>query len=138
MMVNYPNPRHGSRVIPIGRDSYFTQGTQVETLYQNQKDFDRASALEQTRTKKSCQTPKDFDRASALEQQGGLLTGREALWPLEPRHSLDKATPSYYTRNGSFASGISKMSCVCVSSFTGGGGGYLYGHGGAPPTWPRW
>jgi hypothetical protein len=26
--------------------------------------------------------------------------------------------------------------CVCVSSFT--GRGYFLGHGGAPPTWPRW
>jgi hypothetical protein len=46
------------------------------------------------------------------------LTGWEALQPSEPRHSLDKATPSYYTKNGSFASRISKMWCVCVSTFT--------------------
>jgi hypothetical protein len=37
------------------------------------------------------------------------LIGWEALRPLEPRHSPDKTTPSYYTENGSFASGISKM-----------------------------
>jgi hypothetical protein len=29
--------------------------------------------------------------------------------------------PSYYTKNGSFASGISKMWCVCVSTFIGRG-----------------
>jgi hypothetical protein len=46
------------------------------------------------------------------ELRGGFLTGREALWPLEPLHSPDKATPSYYTKNGSFASGISKVWCV--------------------------
>jgi hypothetical protein len=38
--------------------------------------------------------------------------GQEALRPLEPRHSADKATPSYYTMNESFASGISKIWCV--------------------------
>jgi hypothetical protein len=37
------------------------------------------------------------------------MTGREALRPSEPCHSPNKATPSYYTKNGSFASGISKM-----------------------------
>jgi hypothetical protein len=41
------------------------------------------------------------------------LTGQEALRPSEPCHSLDNATPSYYTKNGSFACGISKMSYVC-------------------------
>jgi hypothetical protein len=40
--------------------------------------------------------------------------GREALRPSEPCHSPDKATPSYYTKNESFAGGISKMWCVCV------------------------
>jgi hypothetical protein len=47
-----------------------------------------------------------------LELRGGLPTGQEALWPSEPDHSPDKATPSYYTKNESFASGISKMWCV--------------------------
>jgi hypothetical protein len=47
-----------------------------------------------------------------LELRGGLQTGRQALWPSEPRHSPNKATPSYYTKNESFASGISKMWCV--------------------------
>jgi hypothetical protein len=32
--------------------------------------------------------------------------------PSEPRHSPDNATPSYYTKNESFASGISKVWCV--------------------------
>jgi hypothetical protein len=50
-----------------------------------------------------------------LELRGGPPTGREALWPSEPRHSPDKATPSYYTKNGSFASGISK--CGVCSDF---------------------
>jgi hypothetical protein len=54
----------------------------------------------------------DFGRAYALELRGGLLIGREALRPSEPHHSPDKATPSYYTKNESFASGISKMWCV--------------------------
>jgi hypothetical protein len=72
----------------------------------------RASMLEQTRAEKLCRTPKDSDRASALELRGGLPTGQEALRPSEPRHSPDKTTPSYYTKNGSFASGISKMWCV--------------------------
>jgi hypothetical protein len=40
------------------------------------------------------------------------MTGREALRPLEPRHSPNKATPIYYTKNESFASGIFKMWCV--------------------------
>jgi hypothetical protein len=31
----------------------------------------------------------------------------EALLPLEPHDSPDKATPSYYTKNESFGSGIS-------------------------------
>jgi hypothetical protein len=38
------------------------------------------------------------------------------LRPSEPCHSPDKAMPSYYTKNGSFASGISK-SVVCVLNF---------------------
>jgi hypothetical protein len=76
-------------------------------------EFYRASAQEQTRAKKPCQTLKDFDRASAPELRGGIPTGREALRPSEPHHSPDKATPSYYTRNESFASGISKVWCVC-------------------------
>jgi hypothetical protein len=40
--------------------------------------------------------------------------GREALQPLEPRHSPNKATHSYYTKKESFASEILKMWCVCV------------------------
>jgi hypothetical protein len=40
------------------------------------------------------------------------MIGREALQPLEPHHSPDKATPIYYTKNESFVSGISKMWCV--------------------------
>jgi hypothetical protein len=55
----------------------------------------------------------DSDRASALELQGGLPIVQEALRPSEPRHSPDKATPSYYTKNESFASEISKIWCVC-------------------------
>jgi hypothetical protein len=47
-----------------------------------------------------------------LELRGGLPIGREALRHSEPHHSLNKATPSYYTKNESFASGISKMWCV--------------------------
>jgi hypothetical protein len=42
----------------------------------------------------------------------GVLTGREALRSSEPRHSPDKATPSYYSKNESFASEISKSWCV--------------------------
>jgi hypothetical protein len=38
--------------------------------------------------------------------------GWEALGPSEPRHSPDKATLSYYTKNESFASGISKIWCM--------------------------
>jgi hypothetical protein len=72
----------------------------------------RIPALEQTRVEKLCRTLKDSDRASTLELRGGLLTGREVLWPLEPHHSPDKATPTYYTKNESFANGISKMWCV--------------------------
>jgi hypothetical protein len=36
------------------------------------------------------------------------MIGLEALRPTEPRHSPDKAMPSYYTKNESFTSGISK------------------------------
>jgi hypothetical protein len=67
-----------------------------------------------TRAEKSYQSPKDSGRASALELRGWLPIVREALRPSEPRHSIDKATPSYYTKKKSFASGISKMWCVCV------------------------
>jgi hypothetical protein len=74
--------------------------------------FRQSFALEQTRAEKIYWTPKDSSRASILELRGGLLIGQEALRPSEPRHSLNKATPSYYTKNGSFASGISKMWCV--------------------------
>jgi hypothetical protein len=38
---------------------------------------------------------------------------RQVRRPSEPLHSLDKATPSYYTKNESFVSGISKIWCVC-------------------------
>jgi hypothetical protein len=103
-------------VIPTGRDSYFTQGTQSETLCRNPLNSGRASALEQTRAEKPYRTPKDSSRASAFELRGGFLKGREALQPSEPRHSPDKATPSYYTKNRSFASGISKMWCVLIST----------------------
>jgi hypothetical protein len=44
------------------------------------------------------------------------LTSWEALRPSEPRHSPDMATPSYYTKNESFASGISK--CGVCQIFT--------------------
>jgi hypothetical protein len=37
---------------------------------------------------------------------------QQARRPSEPCHSPDKATPSYYTKKGSFASGISKMWCM--------------------------
>jgi hypothetical protein len=86
-----------------------------QRLYRNPYDFDRASVLEQTRDEKFCQTPKDSGRAFTLGLQGGLPTGREALRPSEPQHSPDKVTPSYYTKNGSVATGISKMWCVCVN-----------------------
>jgi hypothetical protein len=82
-------------------------------------DSDRASALEQTRSEKPCQTPKDSGISSVLELQGGLPTGQEALQPSEPQHSPDKATPSYYTKNGSFSSGISKIWCVLISTSRG-------------------
>jgi hypothetical protein len=49
-----------------------------------------------------------------LELRGGLSTVREALRPSEPCHSPDKVMPSNYTKNEIFASGISKMWCVCV------------------------
>jgi hypothetical protein len=51
----------------------------------------------------------DSGRAFTVELQGGLPIDWEALQPSEPRHFPDKATPSYYTKNESFASGISKM-----------------------------
>jgi hypothetical protein len=76
-------------------------------------DSDNASVLKQTRAEKPNQTLKDSDRASTPELRGGLLTGQEALRPSGPRHSPDKAMPSYYTKNESFASGISKVWCVC-------------------------
>jgi hypothetical protein len=57
-----------------------------------------------TRAEKLCQTPKDSDRAFALELEGGLPLGCEAIRLSEPRHSPDKATPRYYTKNESFAS----------------------------------
>jgi hypothetical protein len=65
------------------------------------------------RAEKPCRTPKDSGRAFALELRRGLLIGREALRPSESRHSHDKAMPSYYTKNGCFASRISKCG-VCV------------------------
>jgi hypothetical protein len=74
-----------------------------------------ASALEQTRTEKPYRTPMNSGRASTLELRGGLWTGREALRSSEPHHFNDKATPRYYTKIGSFASGISKMWCMCSS-----------------------
>jgi hypothetical protein len=58
--------------------------------------------------------PRYSSRASAPELRGGLPTSQEALRLSEPRHSPDKDTPSYYTKNESFASGISKVWCVCV------------------------
>jgi hypothetical protein len=58
------------------------------------------------RAEKPYRTLKDSDRASALELRGGL-PGREALRPSESHHSPDKVMPSYYTKNESFASGIS-------------------------------
>jgi hypothetical protein len=47
-----------------------------------------------------------------LELRGGLPIGWEALRTSEPHHSSDKATPSYYIKNESFASEISKIWCV--------------------------
>jgi hypothetical protein len=110
-------------VIPTGRDSYFTQGTPAETLCQNPYDSGRASALEQIRAEKPCRTPKVSDRASSPELRGGLPIAQEALQPSEPHNSPDKATPSYYTKNESFASGIYKVWCVCVDFHHEGGGG---------------
>jgi hypothetical protein len=133
MTANYPNLRHGSRVIPTGQDYYLTQCTRVETLCKNLYDSGRASALKQTRAKKSYWTPKDSGRGSALKLRGGLQTGREVLRPSEPHHSPNKAMPSYYTKNESFARGISKMCCVLISIGRGvfigvqGGGGYRHG-----------
>jgi hypothetical protein len=68
--------------------------------------------LKQTRAEKPYRTPKDSDRASTPELRGELLIGWEALRPSEPRHSPDKAMPSYYTKNESFAIGISKVAYV--------------------------
>jgi hypothetical protein len=86
---------------------------------------DTPEGLEQTRAEKSYRTLKDSDRASALKVRGGLPTGREALRSLEPHHSPNKSMPSSYTKKERFASGISKMWCVCVSTPTSRGGGYL-------------
>jgi hypothetical protein len=47
------------------------------------------------------------------ELRGGLPIDPEALQPSEHHHSPDKAKPSYYTKNKSFASAISKVWCVC-------------------------
>jgi hypothetical protein len=80
-----------------------------------------------------------------LELQRGLPIGREALWPSEPCHSPDKATLSYHTKNEIFVSGICKIWCVCVSTFTGRAGIYRamlelhrLGQGGNSPSggWP--
>jgi hypothetical protein len=43
------------------------------------------------------------------ELRGRLLTGREAFRPSEPRHSPDKAMPSYYIKNE-----ICKWNFQCV------------------------
>jgi hypothetical protein len=75
-------------------------------------EFRQSSRSWPTRAPKLHLNWMDFGRTSALELRGGLLIGREALWPLGACHSPDKATPSYYTKNESFASGISKMWCV--------------------------
>jgi hypothetical protein len=75
--------------------------------------FRQSFHTKQTRANKLCQTPKDSSRASALELRGGLLIGREVLLLSEPRHSPNKAMPCYYTKIESFASGISKVWCVC-------------------------
>jgi hypothetical protein len=112
-------------VILIGRDSYFTQGTRTETLCQKPYDSSRASALKQTREKKPCQTLKDSDKASVPELRGGLSTGREALQPSEPCHSLNKAFQVEFPKCG-----------VCVCVLISNGMGYLWGHVGAPLTWP--
>jgi hypothetical protein len=103
---------------PDKPESWYTWGTQAEILYRNPEDSGRASALEQTRAEKSCRSLNDSGRASTLELRGGLPICWEALRPSEPHHSSDKAMPSYYTKKESFASGISKMWCVCVSTFT--------------------
>jgi hypothetical protein len=68
-----------------------------------------ACALKQTRAEKFYRTPKDSDRASTFELRGGLPIGREVLRPSDPHHSPDNAMPSYYTKDESFASGISKV-----------------------------
>jgi hypothetical protein len=119
-------------VIPTCRNSYFTQGTRAETLCQNLSDSDRASALEQTRAEKPCRTLKDSDRTSVPKLWGRLPTCWEALYPSEPHHSPNKAMPSYYTKNESFASEIFKVWCVCRLSPW---GGYLYEWMRPPPTW---
>jgi hypothetical protein len=56
-----------------------------------------------------------------LELSGGFLTGQGGLRPSEPYHSPNKVMPSYYTKSESFASGISKMWCVCLLTSTIGG-----------------
>jgi hypothetical protein len=83
-------------------------------------EFQQSSHTRPTRARRTLSTRMDYSKASTLEQQGGLLTGHEALWPSEPRHSPNNATPSYYTENESFASGISKMWCVSSHFHRGG------------------
>jgi hypothetical protein len=90
-------------------ESQYTRGTRESALYQNSQSSGRAPALDRLELGKLRQTRTDFGRASVFELRGGLPTGWEALQQSEPRHSLEKATPSYYTKNESFASGIMKM-----------------------------
>jgi hypothetical protein len=90
-------------------------------LHPSYSSRDSLLEFEQTRAEKPYRTPNDSDRAFALELRGGLPIGWEALQPSEPHHSPDKATPSYYTKNESFASGISKIWCLLISTVGGGG-----------------
>jgi hypothetical protein len=97
---------------PDKPESQYIRGTQELPLCRNSQNSSRALALDRLELRKLHRTQMDSSRASSLELQGGLLTSREALWPSELHHSPDKAMPSYYTKNNSFASGISKMWCV--------------------------
>jgi hypothetical protein len=100
-------------VIPTGRDFYLTK------------------VLEKRLSVGICRILAELLHSSKLESR--ILVGprriptelpclsyekgsRQAGRPSEPCQSPDKATPSYYTKNESFASGISEMWCVLIST----------------------
>jgi hypothetical protein len=109
-------------VIPTGRDSDFTEVLEQRLsvgIRRIPAELPHSSKLEPRDPVGPRRIPTELPCSSYKE--GSRQAGRPS-GPSEPRHSPDRATPSYYTKNLSF--GVENLPNGCVFDFPPEGGIY--------------